>query len=196
MTVYSLFGKMLSLLWQVSDIFGLIFIVTNGQILKNLTIWSHWSPHELKGASYTMRHWTEMWKENDEGTKKDYERERERERDRRDDNMMLTWCYVMEEQTFPLLVCVRWRNFLDWLTACGHQHLTRWQKHLEAFIIIGWSGNMKVQVEDTQWLFHFWRLNVEQVLINWEVNTYIGTVVRAVAFCTRGRSSNQDIVKF
>ena len=121
---------------------------------------------------------------------------KERERERRDDNMMLTWCYVMEEKTFPLLVCVRWRNFLDWLTACGHQHLTRWQKHLEAFIIIGWSGNMKVQVEDTQWLFHFWRLNVEKVLIIWEVNTYIGTVVSAVAFCTRGRSSNQDIVKF
>ena len=40
-----LFGTMLSLLWQICDIIGLIFIVTNGQILKNnLTIWSHWSP--------------------------------------------------------------------------------------------------------------------------------------------------------
>ena len=39
-----LFGTMLSLLWQICDIIGLIFIVTNGQILKNnLTIWSHWS---------------------------------------------------------------------------------------------------------------------------------------------------------
>ena len=42
LTVYSLFGKMLILLRQICDICGLIFIVTNGQILKNnLTIWSH-----------------------------------------------------------------------------------------------------------------------------------------------------------
>ena len=40
--VYFLFGKMLSLLWQICYIIGLIFIVANGQILKNiLTIWSH-----------------------------------------------------------------------------------------------------------------------------------------------------------
>ena len=39
LTVYFLFGKMLSLLWQI----WAIFIVANGQILKNnLTIWSHW----------------------------------------------------------------------------------------------------------------------------------------------------------
>ena len=43
LTVYFLFGKMLSLLWQICDIIGLIFGVANGQILKNiLTIWSHW----------------------------------------------------------------------------------------------------------------------------------------------------------
>ena len=42
-TVYFLFGKILSLLWQICDILGLIFIVANGQILKNnLIIWSHW----------------------------------------------------------------------------------------------------------------------------------------------------------
>ena len=40
--VYLLLGKMLSLLWQFCDIIGLIFIVENGQILKNnQTIWSH-----------------------------------------------------------------------------------------------------------------------------------------------------------
>ena len=37
--VYFLFGKMLSLLWQICDIIGVIFIVASGQILKNnLTI--------------------------------------------------------------------------------------------------------------------------------------------------------------
>ena len=41
--VYFCFGKILNLLWQMFCINGLIFIVTNGQILKdNLTIWSHW----------------------------------------------------------------------------------------------------------------------------------------------------------
>ena len=45
LTVYFLSGKMLSLLWQICDNIGLIFIVVNGQILKNnLTIWSHWTP--------------------------------------------------------------------------------------------------------------------------------------------------------
>ena len=40
--VYLWFGKMLSLLWQISDIIGLIFFVVNGQVLKNnVTIWSH-----------------------------------------------------------------------------------------------------------------------------------------------------------
>ena len=42
LTVYFLFGKMLSLLLQICDIIGLVFIAANGQILKNnLTIWSH-----------------------------------------------------------------------------------------------------------------------------------------------------------
>ena len=45
--VYFLFGKMLSLLWQICDIIGLIFIVANGQILKNnITIRSHWKQHK------------------------------------------------------------------------------------------------------------------------------------------------------
>ena len=49
--VYFLFGKMLSLLWQLCFILGLIFIVTNGQILQiNLTVWSHWVTHEAKLA--------------------------------------------------------------------------------------------------------------------------------------------------
>ena len=40
--VYFLFGKMLSLLWQICDIIGLIFILATGQILKNnQTILSH-----------------------------------------------------------------------------------------------------------------------------------------------------------
>ena len=35
---------MLSLLWQICDNIGLIFIVANGQILKNNpTIWSHYT---------------------------------------------------------------------------------------------------------------------------------------------------------
>ena len=39
---FILFGKMLSIFWQICDIIGLIFIAANGQILKNiLTIWSH-----------------------------------------------------------------------------------------------------------------------------------------------------------
>ena len=39
LTVYFIFGKMLSLLWQICDIIGLISIVANGQTLKNnLTI--------------------------------------------------------------------------------------------------------------------------------------------------------------
>ena len=43
LTIYCLFGKMLRLLLQICDIIGLIFIVANGQIVKNnLTIWSHW----------------------------------------------------------------------------------------------------------------------------------------------------------
>ena len=43
LTVYLLFGKILSIIWQICEIIGLIFIAANGQILKNnLTIWSHW----------------------------------------------------------------------------------------------------------------------------------------------------------
>ena len=43
LTVYFLFRKMLSLLLQIWYIFGRIFIVADGQILKNnLTIWSHY----------------------------------------------------------------------------------------------------------------------------------------------------------
>ena len=34
LTVYVLFGKMLSLLWQICDIFRLIFVVANGQNIK------------------------------------------------------------------------------------------------------------------------------------------------------------------
>ena len=42
LTVHFPFGKMLSLLWQICDIIGLVFIFANGQILKNnLAIWSH-----------------------------------------------------------------------------------------------------------------------------------------------------------
>ena len=44
LTVYFLFGKMFSLLWQIWYIIGLIFIVANGQIMiNNLTIWSQWA---------------------------------------------------------------------------------------------------------------------------------------------------------
>ena len=44
LSVYFIFDKMLSLLWQICDILGLIFNFANGQILKNnLTIWSHCS---------------------------------------------------------------------------------------------------------------------------------------------------------
>ena len=43
LTVYFLFGKMLSLLWQTCDIIGEIFVAANGQMLKyNLIIWSYW----------------------------------------------------------------------------------------------------------------------------------------------------------
>ena len=44
LTVYFLFGKVLSLFWQIWFFNRLILIVANGQILKNnLTIWSHCS---------------------------------------------------------------------------------------------------------------------------------------------------------
>ena len=46
--VYFLFGKVLSLLWQIWYIIGLILIFANGQILKNnLTIWSRWTEGAL-----------------------------------------------------------------------------------------------------------------------------------------------------
>ena len=42
LTVYILSCKMVSLHWQICYIIGLVFIVANGQILKNnLTIWLH-----------------------------------------------------------------------------------------------------------------------------------------------------------
>ena len=42
LTVHFLFGKILSLLWQICVIIGLVFILENGQILKNnKAIWSH-----------------------------------------------------------------------------------------------------------------------------------------------------------
>ena len=42
LTVYLLFFKVLSPLWQICDIIGLISIVANGQILKIIEpIWSH-----------------------------------------------------------------------------------------------------------------------------------------------------------
>ena len=47
LTVYFLFGKILSWLWQICDVIGLILIVANGQILKNnLTIWSSHVPDD------------------------------------------------------------------------------------------------------------------------------------------------------
>ena len=40
LNVHFLFGKMLRPLWQICDIIGQVFIVANGQILKNKhTIW-------------------------------------------------------------------------------------------------------------------------------------------------------------
>ena len=58
LTVYFLLGTMLSLLWRISHIIGLIFTVANGQILKNnLTIWSHWNFQQwaLVGRFYLTR---------------------------------------------------------------------------------------------------------------------------------------------
>ena len=43
LTLHFLFGKLLGQLRQIYYIIGQIFVVANGQILKNnLTIWSHW----------------------------------------------------------------------------------------------------------------------------------------------------------
>ena len=48
LTVYILSCKMVSLHWQICYIIGLVFIVANGQILKNnLTIWLHWAGSRL-----------------------------------------------------------------------------------------------------------------------------------------------------
>ena len=56
LTVYFLFGKMLSLLWQIWYIIGLIFIVANCQILKNnITIWSHWEKLLLMHTAYFFK---------------------------------------------------------------------------------------------------------------------------------------------
>ena len=58
-TVYFLFAQMLSLLWQICDIIGLIFIVSNGQILKKsnylVTMAQTW-PHftDLKFSSKSV----------------------------------------------------------------------------------------------------------------------------------------------
>ena len=47
-----------SLLLQVCDIIRLIFIVANGQILKNnLTIWSHWT----LSKAYEITPWMHFW---------------------------------------------------------------------------------------------------------------------------------------
>jgi len=49
---------MLSLLWQICDIIGLIYIVANSLFLKNdVTIWSHCFSHATTGdvgKSYTL----------------------------------------------------------------------------------------------------------------------------------------------
>ena len=56
----SYLAKMLSLLWQIRYIIGLIFIVANGQILKNnLTIWSHWQHPEITRNFDT---WVASWR--------------------------------------------------------------------------------------------------------------------------------------
>ena len=66
---YLLFGKMLSLLWQIFDIVGLIFSVENGQKLKNkLTIWSHWTKGETEEQ-------TDKWRV---GRPEGWEREKEK----------------------------------------------------------------------------------------------------------------------
>ena len=58
LTVYFLFGKMMSLLWKICDIIGLIFHVATVQILKNnLTIWSHWSLTFHLGSFWTSLQW-------------------------------------------------------------------------------------------------------------------------------------------
>ena len=58
LTVFSLFGKMLKLLWQFCDIIVSIFFAANGQILKNnLTIRSHWLQRNAKvGQFYNCLH--------------------------------------------------------------------------------------------------------------------------------------------
>ena len=44
-------------IWHIRDIFGPIFIVANGQTLKNnLTIWSHWA--FLRSTLKEANHWT------------------------------------------------------------------------------------------------------------------------------------------
>ena len=71
MIVHFLFGKMLSILWQICDIMGLVSFVSNGQILKyNLTIWSHCpspSPSPSRPSPYASpptlnKTWKTLWK--------------------------------------------------------------------------------------------------------------------------------------
>ena len=51
---------MLSPLWQICDIIGLIFIVANGQILKNnILMWSHWINYPLSKVKY-FAIWVEL----------------------------------------------------------------------------------------------------------------------------------------
>ena len=69
--VHFLFGKLLSILWQICDIMGLVFFVSNGQILTyNLTIWSHCpspSPSPSRPSPYASpptlnKTWKTLWK--------------------------------------------------------------------------------------------------------------------------------------
>ena len=47
--VYLLFRKLLDRLWQIYYTIGQVFIVVNGQIMKNkLAIWSHWLRQDLR----------------------------------------------------------------------------------------------------------------------------------------------------
>ena len=85
LTVYFLFGKMLSQLWQTCYIIFQIFTVANGQVLKNnLTIWSHWSgdysrpvPHLLFityvwcVALLHIPNWIQRWDHFGEGLMRD-----------------------------------------------------------------------------------------------------------------------------
>ena len=63
LTVHFILGKILSWLWQIWDIIGLIFTIANGQIFKNnLTIWSHCSPVNIFPNNLTIRLTTSEWR--------------------------------------------------------------------------------------------------------------------------------------